>query len=319
MIKQAFKDYRVVCLLLALTAMAIMFIYPGEKRIQPVYRLIFIVDITRSMNATDYQINGKAVSRLDTVKQTLRDLLLKLPCQSEVGLGIFTERRSALLFEPLEICSSYAEIDSTIARLDWRMAWAADSRIAKGLLSTLDMLQKRDSAILFITDGQEAPPVNPRYRTDFSSIKKRVKGMIIGTGGLNPVPIPKFNANGGQNGFYTPDDVPHRSTFGLPPSGSEQVEGYNARNAAFGSEAAVGNEHLSALHESYLQQLAVETGLGYARLVDLKALETLQTGGLAEPQAVVADVRWRAALTAWILLLFCFVPLPAKFTNKGHQ
>ena len=96
------KDYRIWCLLVALIAMLVLFIYPSKQQKNPTYSYTFIIDITRSMNATDYQQDNQSVSRLHFVKQTLRELLRELPCQSKIGLGLFTERRSTLLFEPLE-------------------------------------------------------------------------------------------------------------------------------------------------------------------------------------------------------------------------
>lgn len=42
--------------------------------------------------------------------------------------------------------------------------WEADSRIADGLYNTLEHLQDQQVNLLFITDGHEAPPANPRYR-----------------------------------------------------------------------------------------------------------------------------------------------------------
>jgi mxaL protein len=298
------KDYRFWCLALALAAMLALFIHPEEPQMRPVYNLTFIVDITRSMNAEDYRLDDKPVSRLHYVKHTLRELLAKLPCRSKVGLGVFTERRSTLMFEPIEVCSGFAELDAAIAGLDWRMAWAADSRIANGLLSALEMLQHGDAKVVFVTDGQEAPPVNPRYRSDFSAIKGKLDGMILGVGGLQPVPIPKFNAKGEAAGFYSADDVPQRSTFGESDLNPEKIEGYDARNAPFGRAAATGSEHLASLREPYLQQLAAEAGLRYERLTDADALsEALQTPGFAVQKQVAADVRWQAALAALALLL----------------
>jgi mxaL protein len=298
------KDYRFWCLALALAAMLALFIHPEEPQMRPVYNLTFIVDITRSMNAEDYRLDDKPVSRLHYVKHTLRELLAKLPCRSKIGLGVFTERRSTLMFEPIEVCSGFAELDAAIAGLDWRMAWAADSRIASGLLSALEMLQHGDAKVVFVTDGQEAPPVNPRYRSDFSAIKGKLDGMILGVGGLQPVPIPKFNAKGEAAGFYSADDVPQRSTFGESDLNPEKIEGYDARNAPFGRAAATGSEHLASLREPYLQQLAAEAGLRYERLSDADALnEALQTPGFAVQKQVAADVRWQAALAALALLL----------------
>jgi len=303
-----YKDYRFWCLLLALLAMLLLFLYPRQLQKRPVYQLTFVVDITRSMNAEDYKIGDKNVSRLHFVKQALRELLLKLPCQSKVALGVFTERRSALLFEPIEVCSGFAELDSAIAALDWRMAWAADSRIASGLLSTLEMLKSSGSSLVFLTDGQEAPPINPRYQPDFSTVKDALPGMLVGVGGLQPVPIPKFNSKGERVGFYAAEDVPHRSSFGESDLNPESIEGYDARNAPFGRAAAVGDEHRSRLHEAYLQQLAGEAGLHYHRLSDGAGFSAaLQRQDFAQQKEVEVDVRWRAAVVALVLLVLLYL------------
>ncbi|MBF6649819.1 vWA domain-containing protein [Methylobacter sp. BlB1] len=312
------KDYRFWCLVLALAAMLALFAHPRERQKQSVYNLTFIVDVTRSMNAQDYRLDDSPVSRLQYVKQTLRELLPKLPCQSKVGLGIFTERRSTLLFEPIEVCSGFAELDAVITELDWRIAWAADSRIAGGLLSALEILQNSDSKVVFVTDGQEAPPVNPRYRSDFSAIKGKLDGMILGVGGLQPVPIPKFNGKGEADGFYSAEDVPHRSSFGESNLNPEKIEGYDARNAPFGREAATGSEHLASLREPYLQQLASEAGLRYHRLTDIDALnEALQTPDFAVQKPVDADVRWKAAVAALALLLPIYGGLFKRYLNRA--
>jgi len=319
-VNTVFKDYRTGCLLLALVAMLLLFLRPVEPQKSPVYNLTFIVDITRSMNAADYQQDSQTVSRLQFVKQTLRELLVKLPCQSKVGLGLFTERRSTLLFEPLEVCSSYTEIDTALSKIDWRMAWAADSNIGKGLLSTLEMLKDSGSSVIFMTDGQEAPPVNPRYQSDFSAVKGKVKGIVIGVGGLAAVPIPKFDSQGEPAGFYTADDVPHRSSFGESNLDPSQIEGYNARNAPFGSANIAGSEHLSALQETYLQKLAAESGLDYARLSDLDQLnQALQNPKLAITKMVDIDVRSQPALFALLMLCLVYWPTSLKFCKAFLQ
>jgi len=318
MIPNIAKNYRFWLLSLALLAMLVAFICPTQNQPRPIYNYTFIIDITRSMNAADYQLDGQAVSRLDYVKHSLRGLLAKLPCQSKVGLGLFTERRSTLLFEPIEVCKGFNEIDTALAQVDWRMAWAADSRIASGLLNTLQMLEKLDTHVIFITDGQEAPPVNPRYRSDFAAVKGRAKGMVIGAGGLQAVPIPKFNNKGEPDGFYRPDDVPHRSTFGESDLNPEKIQGYNARNAPFGNDTNAGNEHLTALQESYLQALSAEAGLRYQRLTDVEALATaLQTPEFAGQKIAAVDVRWQMALAALSLITWVYVRIiRIKINNK---
>lgn len=307
-IRSLLKDYRFYSLSLALLAMAALFAFPTRQQSGETYNLTVIVDITRSMNAEDYRIGEQAVSRLAFVKHSLRELIGRLPCQSKVGLGVFTERRSTVLYQPIEVCSGYAELDKSIAALDWRMAWAADSRIAGGLLNAMQLLQDQDSALVFISDGQEAPPLNPRYRTDFSEIKGKLKGLIVGAGGLQAVPIPKFDAKGRRIGVYGPDDVPHRSSFGESDLNPEKIEGYDARNAPFGKYAASGSEHLSALQEGYLQQLAAETGLHYQRLQTSDGLlQALKRQEFARAADVETDSRARYAGLGLVLLLVTFI------------
>jgi mxaL protein len=285
-----------------------MALYPNQQQKGPVYKLMFVVDITRSMNAEDYQLNGKQVSRLEFVKHSLRELVGHLPCQSQLGLGVFTERRTNILVEPVEVCSGYAELDKTIAALDWRMAWAADSRIASGLLNMLQMEANKDITVVFISDGQEAPPLNPRYRIDFSEFKGKFKGLIIGAGGLQPVAIPKFDSKGQRSGVYGPDDVPHRSSFGESDLNPEKIEGYDARNAPFGKHAATGNEHQSALQESYLQQLAAETGLDYHRMQSSELLSSaIQQSEFGSLINVNADIRAYYVSLVLLLLLAMFI------------
>jgi mxaL protein len=307
---KTYQDYRFFCLAFAVLAMLALWVRPTQDQARPVYNYTFIIDITRSMNATDYKIGDQPVSRLQYVQYSLRGLLAKLPCQSKIGLGLFTERRATLLFEPIEVCQGFNEIDTALAKVDWRMAWAADSRIASGLLNSLTLLQQRDTNLVFMTDGQEAPPVNPRYRSDFSALKGKVPGMIVGVGGLQAVPIPKFNARGEPDGFYRADDVPQRSTFGEADLNPEKIPGYNARNAPFGDATAVGNEHLSALQESYLQDLSLATGLSYQRLTSADAwADALQSPTFAKQQRLHVDVRWQAASVALFCCLLVYVPL----------
>ncbi|WP_198245679.1 vWA domain-containing protein [methane-oxidizing endosymbiont of Gigantopelta aegis] len=303
------KDYRFYGLSLALLAMLALFIKPQIIKRQAVYDFTLIVDITRSMNARDYQVNDEAASRLQFVKRVLHDVVLQLPCQSKVGIGLFTERKSTLLFEPIEVCSAYAEIDSVIENIDWRMAWAADSRISKGLLSTLTQLQDRANQVVFFTDGHEAPPVNPRYKTDFSDVKGKLKGVLVGVGGLQNVPIPKYDNRGQQQGFYQPEDVPHRSTFGLPPTSLQPWGAYHARNAPFGGAKVVGNQHLTRLYEPYLQQLAKDIGWAYHRLENSEQLkQALFVPEFARQQKVASDNRIYFAVIALVLLGWVYFP-----------
>ncbi|HWP01042.1 MAG TPA: vWA domain-containing protein [Methylococcus sp.] len=303
-------------------ALAVAACFPWRlQQSRPVFRHLVIVDITRSMNVEDYRLGARPLSRLAFVKQALQRALADLPCGSRFGLGVFSERQVALLFAPIEVCSGFAAISGAIERLDWRMAWAADSRIAKGLHQALETFAGLDASLVFLTDGHEAPPVNPRYLPGFAELRGKATGWIVGVGGSGLSPIPKFDESGRRLGFYAEEEVPQRSSFGLPELPPDQIEGYHARNAPFGSEQFHGVEHLSSLKEDYLRQLAEASGLAYHRLEDARGLtEALLAPRLARRRDVAVDARWIPGLGALLLLVATYLStvfaIPPDFSQR---
>ena len=87
MSRAVFTDYRFYFLVIALSSMLLMFVFPQRLENKPIYNLTVIVDITRSMNATDYEKDAKPISRLEFMKQSLQKLLLDLPCESTISLA----------------------------------------------------------------------------------------------------------------------------------------------------------------------------------------------------------------------------------------
>lgn len=304
-------DLRLGLLATALIAIGVALTRPTWTLPRAAYDLMFVVDITGSMNARDYVLDGRPVSRLQTVKHRLRELIAQLPCASRAGLGIFTERRSFLLFEPVELCGNFAAVDGTIAALDWRMAWEGDSHIASGLYSAIDVAGNVGADVVFLSDGHEAPPLPYSGRPSFEGEPGKVKGLIVGVGGLSPVPIPRFDGEGHEIGFWSMTDVPQENRSGPPPPDASSRPGYNPRNAPFGGEMATGMEHLTSVREEYLQTLARATGLGYIRLDDHAAIGA----ALAEHarQRLIetqVDLRPPPAALALLAFLVVFAALP---------
>lgn len=286
------RDPRLILLTLAAALLVATFVAPQMQMTRPGYDLLAIVDITGSMNVRDYVASGKPISRLERVKAALRELIVGLPCPSRVALGVFTERRPFLLFEPIDACADFSPLEAAIAALDWRMAWEGDSRISAGLFRAIDMARELKTDLVFFTDGQEAPPPPASGGPVFEGKAGETRGLIVGTGGYELSPIPKFDERGREVGFVAIDDVPHESRFGLPPKGAEQREGYDARNAPFGATAAVGVEHLSSVKEEYLRLLSEKTGLGYVHLDDnARLLDKYRAAGTARPRLGTLDLR----------------------------
>ncbi len=228
--------------------------------------VLAVVDITGSMNVRDYTLDGKPASRLDIAKAALRRMVAELPCGSRLALALFTERRPFLLFTPIEVCADFAPLDGALAGLDWRMAWEGDSRVAAGLHRAIQMAGELDTDLLFVTDGQETPPLPSTGLPPFDGKPGAVRGLIVGAGGHGLSPIPKYNDRGREAGFYGETDVQQENRFGPPPEDAESREGYNPRNAPFGASAAKGTEHLSSVREPHLKALGAQTGLAYAHL-----------------------------------------------------
>lgn len=294
-LKQA---WRLWSLFLACLLLAVSLAHPTLSLSQPVYRYLFILDITQSMNARDYHQDGLPADRLSFVKASIREVLLNLPCGSEVALGLFTTRNSQVLFEPLEVCEHLPLITQTLEHIDWRMAWAADSHIARGIYTGLRETAARgaDMKLVFFSDGQQFPPeASP---PPFDGKPGEIGGVIVGVGGAQPVPIPKLDKDNQPQGFWEYQDL---HDF-LPPSAMPQDS---------------AKPYLTRLDEIALRELATLTGLDYVRLENpLKLKQALLLPHLAKEHEVETDVRWVLALLALSLLLLTRLEKPSFFRRR---
>jgi len=308
---------RFYSLLISTVLLLIALLLPAISLPVKTYEYVFMVDITKSMNVMDYQDkNGNQVSRLDYVKNNMLFVARSLPCGSRIGLAVFTERMPALLYSPIEVCSDYPVLEASINKLDWRMAWVADSNIVQALYNTLNLMQQDillNSKLVFFTDGQEAPPINPRYAPDLSDVyaeqpEPESKGVIVGVGQTSLSRIPKFDEDGIQIGFYEIDDVPHASRFGLPADPSK-VDGYIPRNGPWGTAKVVGTEHLSNVKTDYLKGLAENAFMAFHHLQSKHALlKVLTMENFTKTKIVLTMINHWFALVSLLFLLLCFLP-----------
>ncbi|HKX40659.1 MAG TPA: hypothetical protein VJO99_05845, partial [Burkholderiaceae bacterium] len=229
---------------------------------------------------------------------------------SRLGWAVFTEYRSFLLFAPVEVCANRAELRATLAGIDNRMAWSGNSEVAKVLHSGIVIAKQLPGvpSLVFVTDGQEAPPLNPRYRPAFDDKPGAVNGLIVGVGGAVPAPIPKRDPSGRPLGFWRADEVAQTDPFSRGRGTSVEGERMADDTTAAGVPAlgaTPGAEHLSALREPYLRLLARERALGFLRLDSAQALaDALTAPALAKPMPVRADGRALFAAIALVLLLW---------------
>lgn len=297
----------------ALTCLAILL--PRVTLTRDVYDLLVIVDITGSMTTRDMSVAGKPASRLDAAKAALERLVADLPCQSRLGLGVFTERRSFLLFNPIDVCADFAPLETAIQNLDWRMAWEGDSMVAKGLYHAVEIAADLKADLVFVTDGHEAPPLpSGGALPEFEGTPGKVLGLVIGAGGTDKVPMPKYDDDGNEIGTYGPMDVPQENHSGPPPPDAHLRPGYHPKWAPFGSDVPQGEEHLSSVKSEHLAAIAARVGLAHADLItspDL--LSAITSNAHPRPVEVAVDIRPLAAALALALLVAIYAaPLIAR-------
>jgi mxaL protein len=267
---------------------------PGIRLTRDRFDYVVTFDITQSMNVEDVTLDGVRTSRLAYARAAMRDALRRMPCGSRIGWSVFTDGRALLLLEPLEVCGHYDALVSSLDGIDGGMRWANASRIANGgLYSAIRQTKQLGGrvAMVFVTDGQEAPP-RPLSDTSLPGITAgEVRGWLIGVGGDQPEPIPKTDSEGHPAGFWLASEVVQASAMSSAQHG------------------AVSHEELSQLRDVYLHTLSGQTGLDYRTLSKPAALgDALLDPRFAQRVPVSVDLRWCAALAALLMLAVVFAP-----------
>ncbi|CAN7684508.1 MxaL protein [Paraburkholderia sp. 22099] len=289
--------YRQYALVAALALLAAALWMPKITLMRERFDYVVTFDITQSMNVEDVTLNGVRTSRLAYARAAMRDALRRMPCGSRIGWSVFTDARALLLLPPVEVCEHYDALLASLDGIDGRMRWANASRIANGGLYSAIRQAKQigdHTAVVFVTDGQEAPP-RPPSETSLPGITTGdVGGWLIGVGGERPAPIPRTGNDGRPAGFWL---------------ASEVVQTTAVSPARPGAPAAVSREELSQVREAYLQTLSGQIGFGYRRLWTPAALgDALLDSRFAQRAPIAVDLRWCAAVAALLMLAITFMP-----------
>jgi mxaL protein len=287
---------------LAALLLLLAFAMPSVRLPRDTVEALVIFDITQSMDVEDVELDGALVSRIAFARESARRSLRDLPCGSRVGWGVFTEYRTLVLLAPIEVCGNYGDLLATLDRIDGRVRWGNASEISKGVFWALRASKELGTtpSVLFVTDGQESPPLGSSSYPMFDDLKAgQVRGWLLGVGGKVPKPIPRTNAQGERVGFWRADDVIQRDT---PPG------------------APRSHEHLSALNEAHLRGLAAEVGFDYAALDEPQGFaRALRDPRLARRAKVATDLSWLPAAAALLLLALHFRPDSLRSIRAAAQ
>jgi mxaL protein len=289
------KDSQAIALALILLLAAL--VMPRIDLPRDAYDYLLVFDISQSMNVEDYELNGTPVSRLAFAHEAARRTLRDLPCGSRVGWAAFTGYRTVPLLAPVEVCAYYNDLLASLDQIDARMRWSNASEITKGVYWSVlaaqetNLPQDSHPDIVFISDGQEAPLLDPAYppRVLDDLQKDSIRGWLIGAGAYTPSPIPRIDEEGHRQGYWHADEV-------IQPT-------------AFGNNTAPAIEHLSSVREPHLRALADQLGFKYARLTGPASLsETLRDQRFARRCPAPTDLFWLPASLAVLLLAMRFRP-----------
>jgi mxaL protein len=290
---------------IALVLLLIALLTPTLKIPRDTYSYLVYFDISQSMNVEDYELDGRPASRLAYARNAVREALRELPCGSRIGLGAFVEYRTLTLVAPIEVCANYHDLLVSLDYIDGRMRWRESSEITKGVFWSIRAAKElgENSNVIFLTDGQESPPLRPRARPHFDDIEPgEIRGWLIGVGGYTALPIPRTDREGNRMGYWRADEVVQRKD-----------------NSSEG-EPDQGSEHLSSLREAHLQTVAQQVGFEYRRLEQPASIRAaMRDRRFSSRRPVATDLYWLPALAALIVLVIRFRPgRPLKWPRLGR-
>ena len=291
-------------LLAAFSLLSLALLQPSIPVKRDIYSYFMVVDITQSMNVMDMKINGKASSRLDYTKQMLRETISSMPCDTKVGIGLFSGVNVVALYLPIEVCENFSSILDTLDHIDWRSAWTADSRVRESMLSTARVLSNfpEPAQVIYFSDGEEAPKLHSFNTRDLSTLQHADGWLLVGIGSLQGGAIPKFSEKNQLLGYWS-----HESMQLAPGAAPIAAAGLLKRT----NDIAEGthDRYLAKLSESSMQKMAKEIGADYVRGDSLQTLlAAMKKQNPAQTAWAPFNLSSTLALLAGLLLISAYLP-----------
>lgn len=269
---------------------------------------LFVIDITDSMNVEDAELDGNVMRRLDWAKEFTRQTLLDMPCGAHAGLAIFSEARSLILMNPVEVCANYHDLTQMLDQIHQTMAWARSSEVSKATYTAIrqakDITPK--PSIVFLTDGHESPPIHESLFPKFQGTPGEVKGVIVGIGGSDLLPIPKTNEQGEIDGVWDVNEVMHVDVYASTRGDMAERNQQKPRT-----------EHLSSQKKSHLETLANRVGFEFVSSPKDPQKLVSRIRNSSETRELTIDYDLYAWLSGLALILVLLVFLPYRWIGLG--
>lgn len=295
--------HRGLYLWLALIGLAIAMVNPKIPLSLNVNNYMFVIDITQSMNVKDMHMNKRPISRLNYALQLISMSLKELPCGTKVSIALFANAEVVPLYVPIEICENFGVIQDTLKHLEWRMAWRGSSHLRLGLIDagSVSLTLPEPTKIIFLTDGDEAAPLNAITKVDLQPMQGSSSWLLAGIGSQEPSPIPKFNSKDEIIGYWS------QYATKIEPSQIVNEDSVGKRDDSIASEPH--EYYLSALREEYLKEVVSDINANYVRAdLQTKFLAAINKLPSAGNSPAHVETGWIFALISAFFVIADYLP-----------
>lgn len=295
--------HRGLYLWLALIGLAIAMVNPKIPLSLNVNNYMFVIDITQSMNVKDMHMNKRPISRLNYALQLISMSLKELPCGTKVSIALFANAEVVPLYVPIEICENFGVIQDTLKHLEWRMAWRGSSHLRLGLIDvgSVSLTLPEPTKIIFLTDGDEAAPLNAITKVDLQPMQGSSSWLLAGIGSQEPSPIPKFNSKDEIIGYWS------QYATKIEPSQIVNEDSVGKRDDSIASDPH--EYYLSALREEYLKEVVSDINANYVRAdLQTKFLAAINKLPSAGNSPAHVETGWIFALISSFFVIADYLP-----------
>jgi Ca-activated chloride channel family protein len=150
--------------------------------------IVVAIDLSGSMDARDFELNGKPVNRLTIAKDVLQKFIDNRPTD-RIGLIAFADR--AYVASPLTLDHDFLRLNLDRLHLDMIGNATAIGSALTSSLNRLRDLQSKSRIVILMTDGQnnagKVPPLTAAEVAE--TLKVKVYTIGVGTRGMADTPV----------------------------------------------------------------------------------------------------------------------------------
>jgi len=160
--------------------------------------IVLVVDISGSMQAMDYEKNGQRESRIDAVKDVVREFIRSRP-NDRIGMVVFGTH--AYVASPLTLDHDWLERNLDRVKIG---VVEGNTAIGAGLGTGVNRLRDtkaKSKVIVLLTDGGENVHTPPAVDAANAAKEFHVRVYTVGAGSQEVAPMPVYDQAGNLLGY----------------------------------------------------------------------------------------------------------------------